>query len=421
MQNPTAIGYSTPARWLHWLVAAGIVLQYLLGERAEEAAETGALSLQLASLAQHKSVGMTVLVLAALRVIWRLLHQPPELPETYQQANPVLARLAKGAHIVLYGLLFFLPMSGWLMSSASAYSVSWFGVLTLPDLIGPSETAKEWLRSAHHLGAKVLFVLALIHIAAAFKHWLIDKSGVMGRMANTASVALFAATIAAGVWATWPGEIATAAVQKESQPAHNEAVQAEPAQAEANKLESLAEDTTEAKTDSRSSALHTPALWQIDHTQSHIRFTAVQAGARFSGAWQSFSAQIRFDATQLERSSALVQIDATSVATQDSERDSTLAGNDWFDSANFAEVTFAADAFSKNSDDTFLTEARIEIRGTSYPVRFNFTVESSGAQRTLKGRAQLDRLALNLGTKEWTDTEWVGQFVEVDVVVMAEI
>gem|GEM_PF-1856102 len=221
-------------------MAAGIVLQYLLGERAEEASDAGALSLQLASLAQHKSIGITVLALAVLRIVWRLLNQPPELPQTYQTANPVLARLSKFAHFALYGLLLFLPLSGWLMSSASAYSVSWFGVVTLPDLIGPSEGAKEWLRSAHHLGAKVLFVLALIHIAAAFKHWLIDKSGVMGRMASTASVALFAASIAVGVWATWPGNNATAAQQTQSPSLQTEPVQTEPAQqksATADKVE----------------------------------------------------------------------------------------------------------------------------------------------------------------------------------------
>ena len=113
-----------------------------------------------------------------------------------------------------------------------------------------------------------------------------------------------------------------------------------------------------------------------------------------------------------------MSIDATSVATQDSERDSTLAGSDWFDSPNFATVTFTAANFALNSNGTFTATAQLDIRGAAYPVQFDFKVESQGNQRRLEGRAQLDRLALNLGTVEWTDTEWVGQFVEVNVVIV---
>ena len=68
---------------MHWLVAAGIVLQYLLGERAEEAAEAGALQLQLASLAQHKSIGITLLLVVLLRIVWRQIMTPPPLPQAY--------------------------------------------------------------------------------------------------------------------------------------------------------------------------------------------------------------------------------------------------------------------------------------------------------------------------------------------------
>jgi len=407
MPSTEAPGYSTPARALHWLVAAGIVLQYLLGERAEDAADTGQLLLQLASLAQHKSVGISILGLAVLRVVWRALHKPPQLPHSYRASNPLLARLSALAHFALYALLFFLPVSGWLMSSASAYSVSWFGVITLPDLIGPSDTAKEWLRSAHHLAAKALFVLALIHIAAAFKHWLIDKNDVMGRMASTATVTLFAVTVAGGVWATWPSTNDTAAEQPP------------PAAAEVKPPVPPVEEVRQQATDLAQPNL--PALWQLDSEHSYITFTAVQAGAEFIGEWQSFDAQIRFDPAQLDLSTAEVRIDAASVATRDSERDTTLAGSDWFDSLNFAEVTFTAGAFEQRSDGSYSTQATLGIRGKNYPVQFDFTVTNSASQRTLRGQSKLDRLALNLGTLEWTDTDWVGQFVDVDVVVTAQI
>ena len=118
-----------------------------------------------------------------------------------------------------------------------------------------------------------------------------------------------------------------------------------------------------------------------------------------------------------------MRIDATSVATQDSERDTTLAGGDWFDTPNFAQIIFSANRFEHLADDSssnrISSSATLEIRGTSYPIQFDFSVSSEGNQRTLHGTATLDRLALNLGTQEWADTEWVGQFVQVEVVVQA--
>lgn len=75
-----------------------------------------------------------------------------------------------------------MPLFGWLMSSARNFPVSWFGIATLPDLIAPSEKAYEFFHEGHELLAKVLFVLALVHIAAALKHHFIDRDDVLLRM-----------------------------------------------------------------------------------------------------------------------------------------------------------------------------------------------------------------------------------------------
>ena len=404
MTTATNNGYSTPARIMHWLVAAGIVLQYLLGERAEEAAEAGALQLQLASLAQHKSIGITLLLVVLLRIVWRQIMTPPPLPQAYINNHALLARSAHWAHLALYALLIFLPISGWLMSSASAYSVSWFGWLTLPDIIAPSESAKQWLQSAHHLAAKVLFVLAVVHILAAFKHLLIDKTGVMSRMANRTAISVFVAAIGLGVWLTWPNASADAGPRVS-------------AEADARVADTPVRLQKPKPVDPQASL----PLWQIDYATSEISFTAEQAGAQFTGRWQRFAADIRFDPNQLSRSSARVRIDATSVATKDAERDTTLAGSDWFASDQFATIEFVADKIDLDAKNHFVTDAQLKIRGQSYPVQFSFTLNSVTQQHQLRGTATLDRLALNLGTLEWADTEWVGQFVEVTVVINADV
>jgi cytochrome b561 len=86
------------------------------------------------------------------------------------------------SHYGLYVLLFATPLLGWTMSSARNFPVSWFGVFTLPDLVAPDRGVYEFLHEAHEVSAKLIFVLALLHAAAALKHHFIDQDNVLRRM-----------------------------------------------------------------------------------------------------------------------------------------------------------------------------------------------------------------------------------------------
>ncbi len=177
MQNknlPTR--YGAVAQTFHWLIAALIVTQFVLANMAED------LPLgihKLALLARHKSFGMTVLMLAVLRLLWRLNHPPPDLPTSMK---PLERMLARATHIVFYVFLFAMPLSGWLMSSAKNYSVSWFGLFTWPNLIGKNEAAFDLLRSTHQILSGVLLAIAILHILAALKHHFWDRDDVLLRM-----------------------------------------------------------------------------------------------------------------------------------------------------------------------------------------------------------------------------------------------
>jgi cytochrome b561 len=172
----TPTRYGAVAQTLHWLVAALIVTQFVLAYRADD------LPLgvhKLALLARHKSFGMTVLMLAVLRLLWRLKNPPPELPSGM---TPLERALARGTHVAFYVLLFAMPLTGWLMSSAKNYSVSWFGLFTWPNLIGKNEAQFDFLRSTHHLLSDALFAIAVLHILAALKHHFWIKDDVLLRM-----------------------------------------------------------------------------------------------------------------------------------------------------------------------------------------------------------------------------------------------
>jgi cytochrome b561 len=168
--------YTGVAQAFHWIIAGLIVTQFILAWMAED------LPLgmhKLAMFARHKSVGMTVLMLAILRLLWRLKHPPPDLPAGM---SPVERRLARATHMAFYVLLFAMPITGWMMSSAKNYSVSWFGLFTWPNLIGQNEAAFNFLKATHDYLSDVLFAIAVLHVLAALKHHFWNKDDVFVRM-----------------------------------------------------------------------------------------------------------------------------------------------------------------------------------------------------------------------------------------------
>jgi cytochrome b561 len=172
----SATRYSAVAQAFHWIIAALIVTQFVLANMADDL-PIGVHKLAL--LARHKSFGMTVLMLAILRLLWRLKNPPPALPSGM---SPLERMLARGTHIAFYVLLFAMPLTGWLMSSAKNYSVSWFGLFTWPNLIPKNENAFGLLRSTHDILSGVLFAIAVLHILAALKHHFWNKDDVLLRM-----------------------------------------------------------------------------------------------------------------------------------------------------------------------------------------------------------------------------------------------
>jgi cytochrome b561 len=177
MPNSTTVTrYSAVAQTFHWIIAALIVTQYTLATMADDL-PLGMRKLSL--LARHKSFGMTVLMLAVLRLAWRLFNKPPELPVEMSKFERIAARLT---HVIFYVLLFAMPLSGWIMSSAKNYSVSWFGLFTWPDLVAPNEQAFDLFKSIHQILATTLFFLAILHILAALKHHFWNKDDVLKRM-----------------------------------------------------------------------------------------------------------------------------------------------------------------------------------------------------------------------------------------------
>jgi cytochrome b561 len=179
--NTTAsiTGYTATAKLLHWLVASLVVVQFVLANLAERAEDADDLASELSLFANHRSVGITILALIIIRLLWRWRHAPPPLPATVPKWQLMASRVS---HYSLYGILLVMPISGWLMTSAADVSVSWFGLVELPDFVSPDHDRHEFFEGIHELLATLLLVIASLHILAALKHGLFDKDGVLQRM-----------------------------------------------------------------------------------------------------------------------------------------------------------------------------------------------------------------------------------------------
>jgi cytochrome b561 len=168
--------YTRTALALHWASALLIVAAFGIGAYAVELVLSPT---KLKLYSWHKWIGVTVFLLALVRLAWRWRHPAPALPD----AVPRWQRMgAHATHVAIYALLLALPLTGWLMSSAAGFPVVYFGVLPLPDLVAKNKELADTLKDVHYVLNKTLLVLVLAHVGAALKHHFLDRDDVLRRM-----------------------------------------------------------------------------------------------------------------------------------------------------------------------------------------------------------------------------------------------
>jgi cytochrome b561 len=164
------------ARGLHWLIALLILAQFVIGNVAEEMKLTPA---KLDLFVWHKSIGVTILILAVLRLAWRLGNPPPAPAAGTQRWEQ---RLAAAAHAVLYGLIFAVPISGWWVSDASRVPFKAFFAVPMPDFIATDREVQEMAAEVHEALIAALLLVVIAHIAAALRHHFLLRDDVLSRM-----------------------------------------------------------------------------------------------------------------------------------------------------------------------------------------------------------------------------------------------
>lgn len=170
-------GYGTTARMLHWLVAALILAMIPVGLlMVQDGLDR---SLGDALYLFHKNVGSLLIVIIALRLVWRLTHPPAPLPATMPDWQ---RRVAGLSHLALYGLMVVMPLSGYVRVRAGGFPIEGLDALGLPTLVPRSKPLADAASSLHELAAWALMAVLALHVGAALHHALIRRDGVWARM-----------------------------------------------------------------------------------------------------------------------------------------------------------------------------------------------------------------------------------------------
>lgn len=178
--------YTRTAIALHWAIALLIFVNIVLGFVAESLPDAWLKTV----MGTHKSIGISVLGLALMRLLWRFTHQPPPLPAVYPRWERLAAHTA---HIALYVLIIALPFSGLLLDSAWKFApevkMYWFGLFEWPRIDFIMQLEPGLKKQLHHLFGEiheslafVLIGLWVVHVGAALKHQFIDKHPELQRM-----------------------------------------------------------------------------------------------------------------------------------------------------------------------------------------------------------------------------------------------
>ena len=167
--------FTVTQRVLHWLMAVAIIAMLFIGVGMVSTVAPDYLSL----VSLHRPLGITILVLALLRLAVRLKFGAPPLPADLPAPMKLAAHLS---HVALYGLMIAMPLLGWAMLSAAAYPAIMIGGWSLPAIVPQSDSLHTLLWNAHRALAIVFFALILLHLAGGLFHALVRRDGVFQAM-----------------------------------------------------------------------------------------------------------------------------------------------------------------------------------------------------------------------------------------------
>jgi len=172
-------GYGIVAVALHWLMAVLLIALVAVGLYMVRLPDVGFDTTKIMLILYHKDLGMLALALAAVRLAWRVTNTLPRLVEHLPDWQKVVARFV---HLSFYAMMLALPITGWLMSSAAGFPVSFLGLFDLPDLVRRDDYLFQVFVAVHKWLGYALIPLIVVHAGAALRHHFICKDDTLRKM-----------------------------------------------------------------------------------------------------------------------------------------------------------------------------------------------------------------------------------------------
>jgi cytochrome b561/polyisoprenoid-binding protein YceI len=355
--RPMAADYSGTAKLLHWLIAGFVIALLSVGVLMTR---IGDLQLKYELYQLHKSMGVTVLGLMILRVGWRLGAKPPALP-------PHMAAWERGAahgtHALLYIFLLAMPLTGWAMVSSALppfdfptllYTrIPWPHIPFIEQLT-PDEkkTVEPLLKNVHAALGWTILVLVGLHIAAALRHGIFLKDGIMLRMLPRVPQFSRKLILPFAVTVLFAGGALPVAAQE----------------------------------------------WAIDKSSSKISFEASAGGQAVTGEIKQFQAEIHFDPDDPESADISAAIDMNNVTSGQAQVDAALLGKDWFDTQTYPTAGFRARSVKAGrAQGEYVIEATITIKDISRDITLPFRLAVNEGEATVKGETAIKRSEFGIG------------------------
>ncbi len=409
--NPNEQRYTAVAIILHWAIAAAILSNLFVGWWMKDAIDEAATQARaIAAFQLHKSIGLTVLLLTALRLLWRFTHKPPPLPAGMAGWERFAA---KTTHWAFYILMVVVPLSGWTYVSSQwadgkplNVPTLWFGLFHVPHLFDAhamTDAARAAVSArnaaAHYYLAWSLAGLFVLHVAAALKHHFFNGDRVLTLMLpalrppdgsppppdeparrailRTGAGLIFAALAALG-YVLWRGPVTSAA-----------------GAIAGGTLSSVA------------------GSWIVGPS-SNIGFSGNHAGNDFHGKFTRWSADIRYNPTAPESSSITASIETGSAADGVPLHEETLPQAEWFNVAKYPTAEFKATRVSADG----AIEGTLTIKDRPLPVTgLKATVDKGVLHIT--GKFDIVRKDANLGQESDAGGDYVSLKIGVDINVTA--
>jgi cytochrome b561 len=171
----TRLHYGKTAKSFHWLIAALLAVQYLIGWLMPDIHRG---MVPGAAMVWHVSIGSMILALIVLRFAWRLAH--PVAPENSLPAWQQLSSTV--VHWGLYVLVLVTALSGWSFASMRGWAIAWFFVTPMPMLTAAGSPVARAVGGWHEAAEWTLLIVIGLHVAAAFLHLVFYRDRVMQRM-----------------------------------------------------------------------------------------------------------------------------------------------------------------------------------------------------------------------------------------------